>query len=206
MSKQKTVVKRNKIVLDTRQELDMTIPAKVVLHPHTFLDTVVPLRLNLSWLPKHVKVFVLGKDGTWTCQGNANTPFRINRQSGNTECMSMNAKDCLGSHPRSCEQLKASPPRKLKPLSCGKNHMKVWGMTGYQGAGHWCNTFRNVYLDNARVVLVNTRTHKTLATGVMKGSKFAIKKVYPEFIPLLTRVRHALSKNPTLTPHRKPPV
>ena len=58
MSKKKTVV--NKIGLETREELDMIIPAKVALHPHTFLDTVVPLILNLSSLPKHVKVFVLG--------------------------------------------------------------------------------------------------------------------------------------------------
>lgn len=43
MSKEKTVVKRKKIVLDTRQELDMIIPAKVALHPHTFLNTNILL-------------------------------------------------------------------------------------------------------------------------------------------------------------------
>lgn len=201
-----TTKKQNKILLQTREELDFTIPHKVVLHPDTYLKMDIPLRLNLSWLPKNVKLYVLGKDGKWTCQGNANTPFRVNRQNGNTECMSMNAKDCLVAHPRSCEKLRASPPKKLKPLSCGKEHMKVWGMTGYQGAGHWCNTFRNVYLDNANVVLVNVRTHKTLATGSMKGSHFTVKKVYPDFIPLLTRIKRALSQNPTLIPKRKEPV
>lgn len=65
--KTKTVAKK-KILLDTREELDITIPAKVALHPHTFLETKVPLTLNLSWLPKHIKVLVLGKDGTWSCQ------------------------------------------------------------------------------------------------------------------------------------------
>jgi hypothetical protein len=202
--KKKKVVK--KILLDTREELDIIIPAKATLHPNTSLDTKVPLTLNLSWLPKHIKVLVLGKDGTWSCQGNANTPFRVNRKGGNTECMSVNAKDCLVAHPRSCEKLRANPPRKLKPLSCGKEHMKVWGMTGYQGAGHWCNTFRNVRLDQAQTVLVNTRTHKTLATGAMKGSRFAVKKVYPEFVPLLSKVRQSLSQNLGLTPPRKPPV
>lgn len=84
--------------------------------------------------------------------------------------------------------------------------MKVWGMTGYEGAGHWCNTFRNIYLDNAKAVLVNTRTHKTLATGAMRGSDFNVKKMYPEMVPLLSKMIKFLTQNPGLTPKRKEPV
>lgn len=187
----------SKILLQTREEVDLMVPAQA---------GGLPTKWNLSWFPRHIRLYVLGRDGNWTCEGNANTPFRVNRYSGNTECMSVNAKDCLVAHPRSCESIRASPPRRLKPLSCGKNHMKVWGMTGYEGAGHWCNTFRNVYLDNARAVLVNTRTHKTLATGGMRGSRFHVKKVYPAFVPLLRRMRRAMSHDPQLVPRRKDPV
>lgn len=188
-----------KVLLQIRRELDVLFPPKVT-------GALLPMRWNLSWFPGHVRLYALGRDGNWTCQGNANTPYRVNRKSGNTECMSVNAKDCLVAHPRSCQNIRASPPRKLRPLSCGDAHRKVWGMTGYEGAGHWCNTFRNIYLDNARAVLVNTRTHKTLATGAMRGSDFHVKKIYPEMVPLLSRMRKALSQNPGLAPKRKEPV
>lgn len=196
----KLPVKTNKkIALQTREDLEINIPAKVVLYPDTYYNTEIPLKLNLSWLPKHVKVYALGRDGKWTCQGNANTPFRINKQ-GDTECFSVNGKDCLVAHPRSCEKLKASPPRHLKPLACGKEHMKTYGITGYEGSGHWCNTFRNIYLTNARAVLVNEKTHKTLATGRMSGMKMIVKNVYKEFLPLLAKVRRAIScRYPELT-------
>lgn len=199
MSKKK-VIQDKKIMLQTREEIDIILPPK--LHPLINIQ----LKIKLSWLPKNVKLYVLGRDGKWTCKGNANTPFRVNRKNGNTECMSVNAKDCLVANPRSCKDLKISPPRRLKPLECGKDHMKIWGMTGYEGAGHWCNTFRNLYLDNAKAVLVNEKTHETIATGAMKGSKFYVKKVYPEFDPLFNKVHRAMSQNPHLLDQRKDPV
>ena len=192
-----------RILLQTRKELDVLIPRRC---PGTDGLVELPLRWNLSWFPDHVRLYALGRDGQWTCKGNANTPFRVNRATGNTECVSVNAKDCLVAHPRSCEKIRTNLP-KLKPLSCGPHHMKVWGMTGYEGAGHWCNTFRNIYLDGAKAVLVNTRTHKTLATGAMRGSEFTVKKAYPEMVPLLRRMRKDVSQAPeSALPRRKEPV
>ena len=110
MSKKKQSIS----LLQTRKEVDVVIPHQT------------PSRWNLSLFPNHVRLYALGRNGQWTCKGNANTPYRVNRSTGNTECMSVNSKDCLIAHPRSCQKIRESPPPKLKPLSCGSQHMKVW--------------------------------------------------------------------------------
>ncbi|DBA01633.1 TPA: hypothetical protein N0F65_011389 [Lagenidium giganteum] len=39
-----------------------------------------------------------------------------------------------------CNNLVASDSfSPAQPLSCGQNHMEMWGSTGYTDSGHWCS-------------------------------------------------------------------
>jgi hypothetical protein len=53
---------------------------------------------------------------------------------GNPQCASYNAHDCLWGQDMS--QIDFS---RVNPLSCGKNHLAEWGVTGYETPNHWCN-------------------------------------------------------------------
>ncbi len=52
---------------------------------------------------------------------------------GDFSCYSENAWDCKRGEP--------SPnPDLVRPLSCGRDALAKWKVTGYDTAGHWCNT------------------------------------------------------------------
>ena len=79
----------------------------------------------------------------WNCNTNWNnlwSPLRRNA-SGNIECMSRNARDCMWQpNPVACERLRAAPPPGLQPLVCGAMHREKWGYPGYGNPASWCHT------------------------------------------------------------------
>ena len=136
-------------------------------------------KVPLSSLPKGIQVAVTGDLCDWSCKGRLNSPARLSKQ-GDTMCYSLNAKDCITSHPTACNKMKQNPPPHLKPLVCGEMHMKKWGVTGYEEVGHWCRTTRNIMLSGkpARLVDMTVPSHpKILAWGVMDGPVFKIKRM-----------------------------
>jgi hypothetical protein len=72
----------------------------------------------------------------WTCVPGFDYPVSLN-ENGDVQCMSADAKNCI---PGGCMTKLASPPSPIKPLVCGEPHKAIYGTTGYDSAGHWCNT------------------------------------------------------------------
>jgi hypothetical protein len=54
--------------------------------------------------------------------------------SGNPACASYNGRDCLWGVSK--DQIDFS---KLHPLVCGGNHLKAYGVTGFEDPKHWCS-------------------------------------------------------------------
>jgi hypothetical protein len=54
--------------------------------------------------------------------------------------MSNDARNCI---PGGCHKNLVSPPATIKPLVCGAPHAAIYGSSGYDNAGHWCNTTRS---------------------------------------------------------------
>jgi hypothetical protein len=53
---------------------------------------------------------------------------------GNPACASYNGRDCLWGH--SFSQIDFE---KVRPLTCGADHLAKWGVTGYENPRHWCS-------------------------------------------------------------------
>jgi len=78
----------------------------------------------------------------WKCILDYTSPIRMTN--GDVQCMSLNGKDCLwGGNCRN--QLKTSP-EKIIPLTCGEDHLKKWGETGYDNKEHWCARSKEYFL------------------------------------------------------------
>ena len=80
----------------------------------------------------------------WMCHDETGltTGIRLNTN-GQLECISKNGRDCswgeLGN--RLCQKVKKckATRRRIKPLTCGNGHTRVWGHNGYRfAASHWC--------------------------------------------------------------------
>lgn len=174
------------------QDSTIEIPDKVRLHPNSFFQSELPLSISMSLFPSNINLYVKKKSGVWTCRGSVNSPMRMS-SSGNPECMSHNAKDCIVTHPRACNLLLKNPPPKMRPLECGENHMRHYGITGYEHGTHWCSTTRNMFLNGANAVIVDEKKKKELAVGKMTGTKLKVSLVYKDFLPLLKKIRRGLS-------------
>ena len=64
-------------------------------------------------------------------------------KNGDVQCLSKNGKDCvwgdLGN--KLCKKIQhcSKTRKRMKKLTCGKEHAKIWGHTGYNfPTGHWC--------------------------------------------------------------------
>ncbi len=69
----------------------------------------------------------------WKYAADFRLVYRVN-YSGDIECASYNAHDCLW------EKLKNQINYgKLNPLACGEHSLKEWGTTGYSDPKHWCS-------------------------------------------------------------------
>jgi len=135
-------------------------------------------KVLLGKLSKHYRVALTKDLMEWTCEGRLNSPARLNAQ-GDTQCFSLNNKDCITTHHQACELLKNNPPPNLHPLVCGSMHMKKWGVTGYEEPGHWCRTTRNMLLSGKTGKLLDLsdpKHPKVLAWGVMDGPVFHMKR------------------------------
>jgi predicted nucleic acid-binding Zn-ribbon protein len=64
---------------------------------------------------------------------------RINSD-GNAECGSDDSKNCVQGTADVVNKYKIAKPRWANALMCGDHHKSVYGSTGYEVAGHWCNT------------------------------------------------------------------
>jgi len=72
-------------------------------------------------------------------------PMRLHR--GQIECMSNNHRDCLWEG--QCEdKLSSYNTAAIRPLRCGKMHLREWGNTGYDIPDHWCQKIRGHFNDD----------------------------------------------------------
>lgn len=174
-------VKQNKI--DVRDNIMVSVSEPVMLKNKMQNAAKVPM----SSFPSHLRLYLLNRNGDWTCAHDLNSPARLSKR-GNVECTSLDGKHCITTHPRSCLLLKKNLPKNLKPLECGEMHLKKWGVTGYSDPNHWCSTTRNLLLHGAKAVLLDTRKKHVLATGSMRGNVFHVKSAEEDFFPILKKV------------------
>jgi hypothetical protein len=63
---------------------------------------------------------------------------RMNSE-GNAECGSENGRDCIVADKATLQKYKIEKPKWVNALMCGDHHMSVYGSTGYESPGSWCN-------------------------------------------------------------------
>lgn len=81
----------------------------------------------------------------WQCLDGIDTPLRReNNLAKDVSCMSVNGKDCLWGG--CAEQIKShsNNPANIQPLTCGAPHQALYGITGYDTQGHWCDVGANL--------------------------------------------------------------
>lgn len=75
----------------------------------------------------------------WQIVPGISCPMRIDPVSGNVQCLSYDARNCQWG----TTDLSQIRINEVRPLSCGEDHKRVWGGTGYDSPTHWCNTVKN---------------------------------------------------------------
>lgn len=137
-------------------------------------------RKPLVDLPANIQLHVFDVRQEWSCGEGLNCPLRMNTD-GDVQCFSLNGKDCVVSHPRACGQVLQSLEHSehVNPLTCGSEHLRKWGITGYEDPNHWCHANRNKFVTGHACTLYDTLTDKTLAEGRMEGTT----AVFPGEVP-----------------------
>jgi hypothetical protein len=176
--------------IDIRQKIRMVIPETVRLGKDTRYNRPTPVRLPLDLFPSSVRLYLVDRDGKWTCAHGLGSPARLSKR-GNIECMSHDGKNCIVTHATACKGLLHNPPGKLKTLQCGDAHMKKWGISGYE-TGHWCDNTRNMIITGAKAVLVHEKKHEILALGKMKAHDFVMETMFTGFLPVLKTVERSI--------------
>jgi hypothetical protein len=72
----------------------------------------------------------------WVCVPGIESPVNLSA-TGEVECMSADGRGCI---PGDCQTNLKTPPDPIQPLICGLMHRQIYGRTGYDIPGHWCNT------------------------------------------------------------------
>jgi CPW-WPC domain-containing protein len=72
------------------------------------------------------------------------SPMRIDPETGNVQCLSYDGRNCVWNN-SDLSQIKHND---VKPLTCGSDHKRIYGSTGYDTTGHWCNTVNNYIAKN----------------------------------------------------------
>jgi len=72
------------------------------------------------------------------------SPMRIDPETGNVQCLSYDGRNCQWNN----NNLSQIRHNEVKPLTCGEDHKRMWGITGYDTRGHWCNTVNNFIAQN----------------------------------------------------------
>jgi hypothetical protein len=109
------------------------------------------------WLPAPPPLFALhaassagkGPASRWRCNDFGLMITRLDAN-GDVQCLTWpwaetdGQPTCYGTRvdyelsQKQCRAYAASPPRGSGVLSCGRQHAKYWGGTGYDEDGHWC--------------------------------------------------------------------
>jgi len=81
---------------------------------------------------------------TWQNIPGMGSPMRIDPETGNVQCLSYDGRNCQWNN----NNLSEIRHNEVRPLTCGEDHRRVWGSTGYDTRGHWCNTVNSVIAQN----------------------------------------------------------
>lgn len=164
----------------------------ISLMGHAPLDKHVMLQMNKLFflLPAQWQLDVRVNDATfemWMCvNDNWNAPIRLNAD-GDVECYASDGKGCIVTRKRGCPSLlkmvetvesRTSKDRADKNvLTCGTDHMRKWGVSGYDSPVHWCHRARSAFLQGKTATIICTSTGEVLGKG-----RFV--KKYPQYFKL----------------------
>jgi hypothetical protein len=70
--------------------------------------------------------------------------FRLS-PSGDPQCLSLDGRSCWKDSQQTCYDKVESPGKPTTTLTCGAQHKKIWGVTGYEDKSHWCSVVRGFY-------------------------------------------------------------
>lgn len=132
---------------------------------NTFKGNAAPLRGDVRHLP--VMLFLttvmmtatvattaatVDPTATWTLNSNLVGPngekfsdplFVRMTPFGNVQCASKNGRDCLWGV---TDSRKLPSENQMQPLMCGQIHKNLYGITGYDTRGHWCQTSQLAFI------------------------------------------------------------
>jgi hypothetical protein len=126
------------------------------------------------------------KCNEWRCIKGINVPVRLDNNN-DVECLSTNGKDCLWSD--NCDQKLQEYNNKkytIDPLTCGIDHQKHWGGTGYDTKDHWCNKTKKDFENNnikcikeAKIMTVTISGSGTLTRDIVNSKINNINNTTP---------------------------
>lgn len=83
-------------------------------------------------------------------QSGQSAPLRVDPISGEVQCLSFDGKNCESDWiAKNGEDYSKIDQSKLKPLSCGLDHLRSHGNDGYSTPGHWCQNAYNYYAEQS---------------------------------------------------------
>lgn len=127
-----------------------------------FVDTAI--QTNLNKLTNNAIDDVERQPGLrnrWTAQGGSGNihnwqiiaglgcPMRVDPESGNVQCLSYDGVSCEWNYvSRNGQDLSKIDTSRVKPLSCGDDHLRMYGGDGYSAGNHWCRIVYNTLSKN----------------------------------------------------------
>ncbi len=91
-----------------------------------YLIFIIPIVIVIIWV-----IYRSIQMTSWKCISAISFPVKRNFW-GDIQCMSNDGKNCL----YQCPDLRTSSPD--IPMTCGPDHKRLYGITGYDTKGHWC--------------------------------------------------------------------
>jgi len=97
---------------------------------------------NPNWCQRGFAYFTFNNEYILNNVTGLNTALRLSK-SGLVQCLSTDGKNCVWGldtlEKGTKAVLSAIQSKTLKPLSCGKEHTKIYGSPGYDNEKHWCS-------------------------------------------------------------------
>lgn len=102
----------------------------------------------------------------WRCLPGVRFAVRLNAD-GDVEAITRDGK-----HPYGCGTYLdggTPPPHEIRPLTCGKEHARIWGGPGYDLPGHWCQVARAQFRREITALAVTAQPAKSWQWQCLPG-------------------------------------
>jgi hypothetical protein len=121
--------------------------AKVGLHDDGYIAIYradgIPIWSSAQLNPyNEINLLPSCKKNKWQIIPGLGAPMRIDSESGEVQCLSYDGRNCTWGN-TDLSQIRIND---VRPLSCGEDHRRKWGGTGYDNPAHWCSTVKRALM------------------------------------------------------------